>query len=201
MKKHMIKKISILMTALLLLICLPMTAQAEKGSTHGRATPSNMEREEVTEEPEDEAGEETEDVMVSETGEPEEELTVLEEETEAMKEAGQAETKAVTEPETKAPEAPKTKTASVTEEDISGTWTIDGVTNYQFKTGGTGSLILPEHKYAFKYNLEEDELTLKFESAKIKKAVFQVSLERDNLVLTKEEEAGTAEFLLKKTKD
>ncbi len=35
----------------------------------------------------------------------------------------------------------------------------------------------------------------------IKKAVFQVSLERDNLVLTKEEEAGTAEFLLKKTKD
>ena len=88
MKKHMIKKISILMTALLLLICLPMTAQAEKGSTHGRATPSNMEREEVTEEPEDEAGDETEDVMVSETGEPEEELTVLEEETEAMKEAG-----------------------------------------------------------------------------------------------------------------
>ncbi len=160
-----------------------------------------MEREEEIEEPEDEAGEETEDVMVSETGEPEEELTVLEEETEAMKEAGQAETKAVTEPETKAPEAPKAKTASVTEEDISGTWTIDGVTNYQFKTGGTGSLILPEHKYAFKYNLEEDELTLKFESAKIKKAVFQVSLERDNLVLTKEEEAGTAEFLLKKTKD
>ncbi len=147
-----------------------------------------MEREEEIEEPEDEAGEETEDVMVSETGEPEEELTVLEEETEAAEAAAGS-------------EAPKAQTAIITEEDIAGTWTIDGVTNYQFKTGGTGSLILPEHKYAFKYNLEEDELTLKFESAKIKKAVFQVSLERDNLVLTKEEEAGTAEFLLKKTKD
>ncbi len=201
MKKHMIKKISILMAALLLLVCLPMTAQAEKGSTHGRATPSNMEREEEIEEPEDEAGEETEDVMVSETGEPEEELTVLEEETEAMKEAGQAETKAVTEPETKAPEAQKAKAASVTEEDIDGTWTIDGVTGYRFGKGGTGSLVLPEHNYTFKYTLEEDRLTLKFDSAKVKKAVFRVSAEGDSLVLTKEEEAGTTEYLLKKTKD
>ena len=173
MKKHKIKMVSLLPAALLLLLAVSVPAMAEKGMdiSAKAATPSNM----VKEDPE---------VLPGTAG------TVL---------TG-AEITAETAAAAPAAEVPK-KGAVITSEDLAGTWTIDGVTSYQFKKGTTGALILPEHKYAFKYTLEENELTLKFESAKIKKAVFQVSLEGDTLIFEKEEAAGTAEFVLEKVKD
>ncbi len=89
----------------------------------------------------------------------------------------------------------------LTAEDLAGTWTVDGVTNYRFEEGGAGTLLLPEHDYAFAYTLEENALTLEFESAGIKPAVFRVSLEGETLTLEREEEAGTAVFLLQRKDD
>lgn len=199
MKKHTIKKMGILLAALLLLICLPMPALAEKASFSNTATPSDMEKEEEIEEPGEEPEAEPEDEaeeggLTVETGDPEEDP----EEEPAIEEVKAV---AVTVAETIAPDATKAQAAVVTEEDIAGTWTIDGVTSYRFKEGGKGALILPEHRYAFVYTLEEDELSLKFESAKIKKAVFRVSLEGDDLILTKEGGEGTAEYLLERIAD
>ena len=77
--------------------------------------------------------------------------------------------------------------------------TIDGITGYRFWEDGTGALILPEHKYTFKYTLEEGRLALKFENAKAGRVIFTAALENGRLILVKEEEAGTAEFLLEKT--
>jgi hypothetical protein len=126
---------------------------------------------------------------VSEGGEIEEEL---EPETEAT--LAEQEAAAIT------ASAPLPKTgAAVTAKDLAGTWTIDGITSYRFKADGTGALLLPEHKYPFSFTIEEDELTLEFNAAKIGKAIFTAAVDGGILTLTREEEAGTAEFVLEKT--
>ncbi len=160
MKKHRIKKVSLLLAALLLLFALPVPAMAEKGQgvSAKAATPSSLQKE-----------------------------------NRAVKE--EAETKA---PAAAAPpkEGPKQKA-----EDITGTWTIDGVTSYCFREDGTGTLLLPEHQYPFAFTLEGDKLTLKFGSSKIGKAVFTAAREGDTLTLVREEEAGKTEFTLELVKD
>ena len=85
--------------------------------------------------------------------------------------------------------------------DISGTWTIDGITTYRFEEDGTGALVLPEHEYIFSHTVEDNKLTLEFENIKIDPAVFTITLEGDTLTLVKEEDAGAAEFVLEKTDD
>ena len=85
--------------------------------------------------------------------------------------------------------------------DIAGTWTIDGVTSYRFEEDGAGALVLPEHEYPFSFTVEDDALTLDFESSKINQAVFNITLEGDTLTLVKEEDAGAAKFVLEKTVD
>ena len=226
MKKHMIKRIRIILTALLLLFALSVPAMAAKGTGRKVATPSNMEDDfdDEDEDLEDEddldgegfddedldegtvfsGSEEEEDVLVvsegdgieDELSDPESGLTA-EEELEP-----EADAAALTETETAAVAAqaalPKTG-AALTAKDLAGTWTIDGITSYRFKEDGTGALLLPEHKYPFSFTIEEDELTLEFNAAKIGKAVFTAAVDGGTLTLTREEEAGTAEFTLEKT--
>ncbi len=224
--KNKIKKISLLLAALLLLACLPMTAMAEKNTKAKVATPSNMEEdfEDMDREEPDEAGpdedlddgtvlsdpKEGEDgLVVSEGGEAEDDLSVAEDGLAAREKLQAKGTASVlAETETVRGEAvpaaqaePSMTDAAVTAKDLAGMWTIDGITSYSFKEGGTGALILPEHKYPFSFTIEGDELTLEFNAAKIGRAVFIAAVDGDTLTLIKEEEAGTAEFLLKKTKD
>ena len=111
----------------------------------------------------------------------------------------EAETEAAEElPETVDVALPKAD-AALKAEDIAGIWTIDGITSYRFNADGTGALVLPEHKYPFDFTLEGDEITLKFDSSKIRDVVFTVKPEGGTLILTREEAGGTAEFTLKKT--
>ncbi|MBQ7174218.1 MAG: hypothetical protein IJR62_01995 [Lachnospiraceae bacterium] len=228
MKKHLFKRISIILTALLLLFALSVPAMAAKGTGRKVATPSNME-DDFDDEDEDledgddldgeglddeglddgtglsDSEEEEDDLVVSEGGEIEDELSdaedglTVEEELEP-----EADAAALTETETAAAAAqaalPKTG-AALMAEDLAGTWTIDGITSYRFKADGTGALLLPEHKYPFSFTIEEDELTLEFNAAKIGKAVFTAAVDGDRLTLTREEEAGTAEFVLERTED
>lgn len=209
MKTHWFKRISIILTALLLLLALYVPAMAQKGTGRKAATPSNMEKEEIEdmeeEEPEDEEDpdgysddgnvlpdlqEEEDRVVVSESRSSEEELPDAEEGLKAGADA-LAETKAAAATLPKAGE-------KVTAKDLAGTWTIDGITGYRFREDGTGALILPEHTYTFRYTLEEGRLALKFENAKAGRVIFTADLENGKLILVKEEEAGTAEFLLEK---
>ena len=95
--------------------------------------------------------------------------------------------------------AKKDKSA-VTPGNLAGTWTIDGTTSYRFDHAGRGALILPEHSYLFSYRIESDTLVLQFDKAGIGTAVFTAEIREDMLMLTRIEQAGTAEFLLERVK-
>ena len=89
----------------------------------------------------------------------------------------------------------------LTMEDISGTWTIDDITTYSFKTDGTGALILPKNRYSFKYTLEENELKIDFENKKLRDSTFKVSMEDGILTLQCTDEHFENEFTLEKIED
>ena len=84
-------------------------------------------------------------------------------------------------------------------EDLAGTWTVDGVTTYQFDADGKGAMILPKHTYSFMFTVEDDLLSLQFENSRIGKADFSFAIIGDILKLEREEEAGTAEFSLQRS--
>ena len=104
-------------------------------------------------------------------------------------------------PETQPAAEPAEIPEKEAEADITGTWTLDGVTNYRFDEDGVGELILPEHEFPFSYTAEEEELTLLFDDSSSKPVVFTFTLEDDTLILRREEAAGIAEFTLEKTAD
>ena len=83
-------------------------------------------------------------------------------------------------------------------EDISGTWTVDGVTIYQFRENGTGVLMLPEHSYSFTYTAEGDELELDFDDPDVGEAVFRFEGEEDRLNLERVSEYGIFAVTLQK---
>ncbi|MCR5370603.1 MAG: hypothetical protein K6E83_07845 [Clostridium sp.] len=210
MKNQWIKRISIALAAVFLLAVLPMSALADKGAepkvgagvSEVKATNSDMVRQtEESSETEHEKATPS-NVKKPEVKEEEDDLLKLEDgETALVNDLIPKETAAETTAETEAAEVlPKTEVKS-TEEDITGLWTIDDITSYQFSEDGTGALILPEHEYPFDYTLEDDRLTLEFESSRIRKTVFTVALEEGTLTLVKKEDAGTAEYVLEKTDD
>ncbi len=194
MKKHWFKGISIILSVLLLLSVLPMTAMAEK--TLRKATPSDAE--EVSAEVSEDG--EVEDDIPAEAVEGTVENDLLPAETAVTEKPKAEETKAA---EAKAVEkkaaAEPPKKEEEEEPDLAGTWTVDGVTTYQYGEDGSGALLLPEHDYPFVYTAEGGELKLEFESARIGEAVFSFTLEGDILTLIKEEEARKAEFVLERT--
>lgn len=199
MKKTWMKRISIVLAALLLLAVLPMSVMAEKDpktEAGAKATASNAVQETATSSDAYEDGELLD-------GEVHDDLPPVEEEEAALNEdIIPAEPEAVpeTKPEAVPAEVPE-KAAETVEADITGFWTLDGTTNYRFDEDGTGALVLPEHEFSFSYTAEEDELTLEFNDAGIDTTVFTFTLEDDTLILQRVEEAGIAEFTLEKTAD
>ena len=211
MKKYWVKRISFVLAAFLLLAVLPMSAMADKGTKpktgvrvtgvkatgsdlarqttgfsgagHKKATPSNAEKESFPD------GKAIDGLPKEKSGE-----------AGLVNDRKPQETAAAVMPVPTAVQALKTEVWP-TKEDLAGLWTIDDVTSYRFSKDGTGALILPEHKYPFGYRLKEDQLTLKFESGKINKAVFTITLEEDTLTMIREEDAGIAEFVLERADD
>ena len=203
--KNKIKKISFLLAALFLLACVPMTAMAEKNTKAKIATPSDMEEDFEVEDGEEsdliDSEDEEEDLVVNEDDGTEDAVSDPEEELlpEEMK-AAPAEKETAVEDSAVRAALPKTG-ATLTAKDLAGIWTIDGITSYRFREDGTGALLLPEHKYPFSFTIEENELTLDFNAAKIGRAFFTAALENGKLILIKEEDGGTAEFTLKKVSE
>ena len=185
MKNQWIKRISIVLTAFLLLAALPMLSMAEKDSgLSGKvATPSNLERvedevDDEADESEDEPEEELDEETIAETVDTVSDNVVV---SEAKKEA---ETKA-------AAAAPAPASAKISAEEISGTWKADEVTSYRFDKDGKGALLLPKHKYAFTYSIKENELILKFENSRVGTKTFRVAVDGNQLTL---ERTGKEEF-------
>ena len=206
MKNHWIKRISIVLTALFLLAALPMLSMAEKDSgLRGKtATPSNLERAEEDDEVDDEADEPEEEPEEEIDGEEDGEtiaetvdtvsdnVVVSEAKIEAKKEA---ETKAA------AAAAPAPASVKITAEEISGTWKADEVTTYRFDKDGKGALILPKHKYAFTYIVEEGKLTLKFDNSRIGTKAFSAAVDGNQLTLARTGKEEFAPVTLEKAAD
>ena len=219
MKRYWVKRMSIVLAALLLLAVLPVSAMAEKETQPETVITEEAGVAEVTE---------TEEAGVTETTEkPDMTATVSDAAKETAtssdayedgelldglvandipsEEADLADDIIPAEPE----KVPETKPAAVpaevpekeAEADITGTWTVDEITNYRFDKNGEGELLLPEHTYSFNYTAEDNELTLEFDSDNIRTAVFTFELEDEKLILKREEETGTSEFTLEKTAD
>ena len=199
MKKKWMKRISIVLAALLLLAVLPMSVMAEKDSkteAGAKATASNAVQEIATSSDAYEDGELLDGEVHDDLPPVEEEEAVLTEDIIPAEPAAVPETK----PEAVPAEVPE-KASETVEADITGFWTLDGTTSYRFDEDGTGALVLPEHEFSFSYTVEEDELTLEFNDAGIDTTVFTFTLEDDTLILKRVEEAGIAEFTLEKTAD
>lgn len=64
-----------------------------------------------------------------------------------------------------------------------GTWTTDGITIYEFKSDGTGSLKVPSSEYEFEYKTEDNRLYINFENKDIKSSYYNYLFENDTLVL------------------
>lgn len=212
MKKHWLKKISIILTALLLLFVLSVPALAEKESeaevpaavsaeaevpdevsadtlVPEKATASDAVPEKATSSDAYEDGELLDGIVSNDI------VPSEEEEVPAAEVIVPEEIPAAAELPAEVPE----KKEAIAPADISGTWTIDGVTTYRFEKDGTGALILPEHEYLFEYSLDEDELTLEFENSRISQVVFTIMQEEDTITLIKEADAGKAEFKMTRT--
>ncbi len=210
---------SLILAACLLFALLPMTVLAEKSGSaageeaaagltaetalpeaeetvaetpskaglnmQGKATPSNAEKAE-------EAADDDADLQAD--GDLENDLlTGSEEKAEPV--AAQAQP-AKTEQEPKAAAIPREEGLGA--EDLAGTWTVDGITDFRFEEDGGGALLLPEHDYTFTYELAEDELELVFDDAKISAVTFRASLEDGRLTLEREEKEMTLRYELER---
>ena len=191
MKRYWVKRMSIVLAALLLLAVLPVSAMAEKETkpeTAATATVSDAAKATPSDIYED--GELLDGPVANDIISEEEDLTddVIPAEPE-------------TEPETEPAAVPAELPEKEAEADIAGTWTVDDVTNYRFDENGEGELLLPEHTYSFEYTAEDNELTLEFDNDNIGTTVFTFEMEDEKLILKREEENGTSEFTLEKTAD
>jgi len=83
-------------------------------------------------------------------------------------------------------------------EDLTGDWSLDDVTRYSFKENGKGTLILPRHKYNFRYTIDSETLTLDFENDSIDTVTFNYSMVDGNLLLERHEEFGSSYYELHK---
>ena len=170
MRDPWMKKIGMVATVFLLLVMLPVSAMAQKGTgkvsgigtAAGKATPSDAWLKTAT--PSDADAVDGELINDLESAQ-----TLPEEEEKEIAEA------------------------------MAGTWAADEVTSYRFDKDGTGSLLLPEHAYDFAWTMEEDTLILEFENSRIGTASFLFTLEEDALSLARLDTEAFAEVVLSRS--
>lgn len=176
--KHFIQKLSIMLAAALLIAAAPVTALAGKtlrqSGSEQAVSPSDaarIEDEEILDE--NEIPDEDEILEATPSDAEDEEII----------------------PATPS-DAEEVLDEKETDLDITGTWTLDGVTSYRFDGDGTGALLLPESEYAFTYRLEGEALTIDFESVRAHDGTYRAGMEGDRLILAGGEGTigGTYEF-------
>ena len=157
--KHFIQKLSIVLAAALLIAAAPVTALAGKtlrqSGSEQAVSPSDAARIEDEEIPD-------EDEILEATPSDAEDEEII--------------------PATPS-DAEEVLDEKETDLDITGTWTLDGVTSYRFDGDGTGALLLPESEYAFTYRLEGEALTIDFESVRAHDGTYRAGMEGDRLIL------------------
>lgn len=87
---------------------------------------------------------------------------------------------------------------SFRQDELVGRWTVDGVTTYRFDKDGTGVLILPAHEYVFTYTTTVNKLSLTFADSKVKDGVFIFEINDNLLSLEQSSEVGTREIIFQK---
>lgn len=85
-----------------------------------------------------------------------------------------------------------------TKHSIVGTWDYDTVTVYRFEKNGKGALILPNASYDFSYTVDNDKISINFESEKATDSTYTYTVKGDKLTLTKDEASNTMYVLTKK---
>lgn len=70
---------------------------------------------------------------------------------------------------------------------LKGTWSLDGVTVYQFDGKGNGSLNLPENSYAFTYEMKDHTLAINFKDKAAQNKTYTFTVENTKLMLTEGE--------------
>lgn len=183
--EHLKKKVSILLIVGLLLAAIPMTAFAEKGQAgggSGSATPSSAEK--VEEDgPDDEDASDEEDVSDDADVTDKEDISDATP-SEADRKDEEDEEDEEFEEEFRISATPSEALPLPEEEpDLTGIWTLDGVTSYQFDEDGHGALLLPEKKYGFTYTLDGDQLSIDFASKRASDGTYTVTMDGDRLIL------------------
>ena len=172
MRRSIINKAGIILAAILLFATVPPSSFAKNGT----ATPSEIERD----------YDETDDT----------DYTVDTDETE-VEIYGEEATPSEIKRQNSVVATPSTISRE-TLEDLTGDWSLDDVTRYSFKENGKGTLILPRHKYNFRYTIDSETLTLDFENDTIDTVTFNYSMVDGNLLLERHEEFGSSYYELHK---
>ena len=175
MRRSIIKKAGIILAAILLFATVPPSSFAKNGT----ATPSEIERDY------DETDETYDTDYTVDTDETEEEIY------------GEEATPSEIKRQNSDVATPST-ISKETLEDLTGDWSLDDVTRYSFKENGKGTLILPRHKYNFRYTIDAETLTLDFENDSIDTVTFNYSMVDGNLLLERHEEFGSSYYELHK---
>lgn len=84
---------------------------------------------------------------------------------------------------------------------LSGTWDLDGITVYQFDGKGNGSLKLPDNTYLFTYKMNDNSLSIDFESEAARDITYTFTVENEKLLLVSTEKDKEITYELKKTND
>ena len=66
---------------------------------------------------------------------------------------------------------------------VVGKWDLDGITSYEFKRNGKGSMILPSSQYRFEYEIDGDKLSIDFEYDGARDAEYLFTVTEDQLIL------------------
>ena len=86
-------------------------------------------------------------------------------------------------------------------DELKGTWDLDGVTVYQFDGKGNGSLNLPSNHYEFTYEINENKVSIDFDSNEANDTTYSFTVEKDKLVLVFSEEKGTQTYEMTKLEE
>ena len=81
---------------------------------------------------------------------------------------------------------------------IKGFWSYDDVSCYEFGDGGRGALVLPDDRFDFTYTLDEDKVSIDFDSKNARDITYTYKVSGSTLTLT--ESGGKSYELHKKEK-
>lgn len=83
---------------------------------------------------------------------------------------------------------------------LNGIWNLDDITVYQFDGKGNGSLNLPDNTYPFTYEINDNSLSIDFESKAARDITYTFTVREEKLVLVSIEKGKKITYKLTKQK-